>query len=315
MSLQPLDIWTWMISLMVVITCMIIWRLGGNSWLSIWYIPFFLWSFYHGNAIRFATKKKFLVALLQLLVIVSLYNSIVYQATFTSDMISVEQLRLTSFDDLLDSNYKIFISIQAEPFVVKFTKYQAAFEQNRIILQKGKQLESVIHEGIAMFVGCEKAKYFAATSDQQSYVIEEHLFKHYNEFHVSFLNRYLKRWQLLMDWCFEAGLLNFWKSLSAKGKLFHPDEVNRNNIIGFDEIFMACRQLIFGSLIAAFALICEIFWKEFLEPLIKRLRSTRRVGGLKMNRLNIEKVYKAKQDKIQKTKVRRIQVRPIETTL
>lgn len=155
---------------------------------------------------------------------------------------------------------------------------------------------------------CDVASLIASNSSSKFYVINSKLFSHYVRLHVSFLNKFLSRWQLLMDWCFEGGLHQAWDTFENDEKYFKEDEEKVEDILGFDDFISAVRLSFPGLILAGIVLILEVFWHDFVKQFYKRWKE--KLRNLRLGRDENGKLRVRRWKKIQR--VRRIQVRPIE---
>jgi hypothetical protein len=253
---------------------MIVWRLASKN-TSVWYIPFFFWAFYHGQSVNFATDKKIMIMVLQLLILVTFILGNAFQGLITSFMIEkIEAPRLSSVDELLESDYKLLVGNHFEMLMQGNLMYQRAVLDGRVnnsgsemVYLNFTQLHS---ENYAIMVFCEIAKYYIDKGDASNfYVINENLFARYDQLQTIFLSKFLKRWQLLMDWSFEAGLHQAWEKMESDEKVLK--EVDEEmEILWLTDIAIVFYTLIIGCVIGGFALLCEIFYHNFLQPFLRR---------------------------------------------
>jgi hypothetical protein len=241
---------------------MILWRFASST--SSWFIPFFFWSFALGQGIDFRTKKKGLVILLQILVFMLLILGNAYQGVITSFMIEPDHTDLLkSFDELLQSKHTIFVGPQRDKILQDYPAYRVASAKGKIFVPgenfQKVNLTEMFENNTAQLVNCELAYHSIENGfDSMFYVINEELFPSYVYFPVVALNIYLKRWQLIMDWCFEAGLHEAWKKFEKNETSLMEVKENLSQVLKFGDIFVIFYALLLGLALGFVSLLCEI---------------------------------------------------------
>lgn len=263
--------------------------------------------------------------LLQILVFMLFILGNAYQGAITSFMIApTEPPKLKSLDEVFESSQKILLSDLIDMLLNESEKYQNALKHG-IVNNTGSKykiidLHQMYEENIAIILECNRAKYHLENGlESKFYIVEEKLFPYYVRLEVIYLSRFLKQWQLLMDWSFEAGLTKHWKNLVemsyAKNK---PSELN---ILKFDQLFVIFDVIVFLFVVSIATFCCELFWGNIVMPYLRvrkdknenlnLMEIQRRKFEFLRKKTNGKKLKKLKKSKAEKLKVRRIQVKPI----
>lgn len=301
--LQPFDLAIWLTLLFTVIVCMVVWRLSEPT-TSCWYIPFFFWTFYLGQSVEFSTKRKALVVLLQILVFMIFVFGNAYQGLITSFMISQpEPSRMKTFDEVLGSDYKVLVGKAFHERMKSNNLYNSAFDQGRIVIDNGLTFFDFANPSAdyAVALPCDLAHYLVTTGLAPNfYVMIEKICPYYVQLQTVYLSKFLKQWQLIMDWSFEAGLPTAWERFIAdQSTTKSVVEEERDDILKLGDISVGFYALLIGCLLGCISLICEIFWNGFVEPYSQRRKFLRENQG-------------ARKGTRKKLRVRRIQVRPAQ---
>lgn len=296
---------------------MILWRLGGHS-TSCWYIPFFFWAFAFGQSIRFATNRKIFVILLQILVFVLSCYSNVFQGFITSVMITQEKSqRMTTFDELLESNLKILVEKEIFDTLRDNFEFQVAMKHGRILTFPESAKNPIKPGNFAAVIDCEMTNFWSSGLNPKYYMINVKFLSHFPQLHVSYLNKYLRRWQLTMDKCFEAGLPKAWDDFEGYIKIPLESDNTHKDVSNLEDVLSGFYALIIGWILAFLALICEIFYNDCLMPCIERWKmwktgklvgKNRKIDKLRKKNLKHSKLRKVRMKR--KVKVRFIQVKP-----
>lgn len=216
-------------------------------------------------------------------------------------MISEDKpVRIKTLDELLDSDLKILEGPNI--FDIESKKYKSAIEKRKFVnSSNGFVSFGNIQDTAAIILQCSQVNYFIDFYNLTSkfYIMKSQFNYHYTHMRASRLNKFLTRWQLIMDFCFEAGLPQIWETFERVEKYFKKIPEEREEILGFNDIFIAFYAGIFGCIFGAFALVCEIFWHDFVKEIYKR-------GKLRLKELKFGRRRKVRR------KVKRIQVRPID---
>lgn len=234
----------------------------------------------------------------------------------------VNQKLLKSIDELFESdNYKIqyfedFNFVQEDN-----PKFLKAFEEERVISfeilsEDDEEWTSIYIEN--KFASMQSCKHFKNLIEHQGdgkswrglYQIQEVALTERQNLFTAPFHPLLDKFQKLMDLSFEAGLPIAWER-------FHYEFLNSYNrsenfqrnveddqMLDFFEIAPFFLILIFGFLIALLALLCEVFYHDFLLKLPKNyLRMKYQNYVLRVQRKNVKRKF------MTRVKVKRIQVK------
>lgn len=285
--------------------CTILWRVGESS-SSCWYIPFFFWAFYHGQSINFAAKRKVFVILLQILVFMLFILGNAYQGLITSFMtVQREPYKMKSFDEVLQSDYKILVGNNFHKRMKSNYLYNIANTQNRVKIDDDdlsqNDRNNLRYETHAQVYPCEIANFFTSSGAVLGfYVINENFMPYFVQLQMAYLSKFLKQWQLIMDWSFEGGLTQAWDKFMAPIKTFQQQEL-RDDILRLGDISVIFYVLIFGCIFGFISLFCEIFWHDCFEPYLRRRKE--------MKKIKFERKLRRR-----KMRVRKIKVHPCEVS-
>jgi hypothetical protein len=184
----------------------------------------------------------------------------------------LEEKLLNTFDELLDSDYKIKFDDPIHTDYQNNPKYQKAFLANRIIpfdLSLDRTSSQCVANNMAWSQPCKYSKHIIDQfGDGKSYnglyqipevnnIMRENLF-------VAPFHPYLGEFQRIMDWSFEAGLPVAWEQFYVQvfNKFEAPENrkslPEENLVLYFSEISPFFLILVFGFLIALFVFLCEI---------------------------------------------------------
>lgn len=189
-----------------------------------------------------------------LFILGSAYQGLIISLIIAQD----EPQNLKSFDDVLDNGLSIATGTHFHNLMYENKKYQEAFRNGRVKIAEIFMFNELYKEHVAYIAECDDAKY--KTENELRfffYMIDEKMFSYYSRLQVVYLHKYLRRWQLLMDFSFEAGLPQAWKKFEQRNQ--SPRRASEKANFKLDNIFYAA---IVGFLVSPFALMCEIFWHD-----------------------------------------------------
>lgn len=205
-----------------------------------------------------------------------------YQGLITSFMIAQPDLsRLTSFDEVLESGYKVLVADNFHDRMMSYSLYKQAFRSNQVIVSNMNStfLRLNYHDfyvkNWAVVLECELANHLHSSGlTPDFYLINENFMPHYIQLQFIYLSKFLARWQLIMDWSFEAGLTQAWQKFTSILKLAKVIEPNFDekpeDILELANILPIFYALIIGCAFGGLVLACEIFNHEFLQPYLLR---------------------------------------------
>jgi hypothetical protein len=226
-------------------------------------------------------------------------------------MMQEKSHKLSTLNELLDSSLKIFVDRDAEEIMKENLKFQKAIKQGRILFTSDQQKFGLMN--LSGIIDCEIASHVTSGPNPSHYMIKQTIMSYYTELHVAYLNKYLRRWQQIMDRCFEAGLPQMWDTFEGNSKITVEYGNIPYEILSIQNIVFASLVLVVGWVCASMAIICEVFIHDFVEPAIRRWKMKKRdqkLGKINFKRLRREKIKKSRSKKV---KARFIQVRQAET--
>lgn len=196
----------------------------------------------------------------------------------------IQQKLLKSINELFDSEVKIEFFRDFNNLQKENPKYQKAFAQGRVItLETSFEDDSVwtseyIKNNFASLQPCEHFKNLIkhqidGKSWRGLYLIPEVAYTEVENFFTAPFHPYIEKFQELMDRSLEAGLPIAWEQFHYEfiNKLYPPEitvkEIKQTKILNFDTIAPFFSILVFGFSIALFALLCEVFYHDFLAEL------------------------------------------------
>lgn len=181
-----------------------------------------------------------------------------------------------TIDELLESDYKIFVSKLFSVLMKNSSQFQGALKDGRLIIRDQYKSGDLLNLKSSMLCPCELTSFFiqrdfSSHNNLKFYVLPERFMKTYLELDVGFLNPLLGKLQRMMDLSFDVGLTQAWQNfheafvrLHLQSKGFSLKSIkNPREILHFSEILPIFAILFIGNGIAFFALLCEIFYKDF----------------------------------------------------
>lgn len=220
----------------------------------------------------------------------------------------IRQDQLRSFDEVLDSNLKIFSGNGLDEIYRTNPKYQKAKQDLRVLdLPYYKNWPAkVIEMNLAHTQPCKIMKnrienWGDGKSWEGLYLIPEKFMTTPEDLYVRPYHRFLGEFQKFMDLFFEAGLPKLWeqeffKNFNQGIKRIEKDKEKK--FLDFEAIGPFFLILIVGFAAAFFTLLFEIFCHDFVSQLSKEF----------LNR-KFEKFLRKKR-KGAKVRVRKVQVKP-----
>jgi hypothetical protein len=255
--------------------------------------------------------------LLQTLIFALFILGNAYQGVITSFMIAQEEpSKVKSFEEFLEGNQKVLLGGRIDMLMRDNEKYQRALRSG-IVNNTGSQYYSITFDELysenqAIITTCDQAEFNIYRGIAKNfYIVEEKLFPYFIRLQTIFLSRYLKQWQLLMDWSFEAGLTQAWEQFMNIILYFRKEPI-KLQVLKFDEIFVVFNVMITCFCFAGFAFCCEIFWHNIGGPYLEwRKHKNDNLSIREVQRRRFKFLKRKPKTQMRKLKVRRIQVQPI----
>jgi hypothetical protein len=242
-----------------------------------------------------------------------------YQGLITSFMIFGDKpVKFNSIDELFASDYKISATAIAYKYLILHVNLLNRIQKITNTRFGQANLTDLYTDQTAVIISCDVVKSVKRFDDvaDNFYIMDQKIFPYYAQLHVGHMSKFLKKWQLLMDWSFEAGLPKIWEIFLRELRTVQkstPDDENPPDWLELDDIDVAFYALLVGILMGALALVCEIFWHDCVDGYLRR----RRAIIARRNEKSLKEIQERKFRFLRKrrVKVRRIQVQPVETAM
>lgn len=295
---MPFDKSIWMGILISLVAAGFIWRLfksfGASD--SHWRFLFSLYGIFLFQGVKMNKNHLVLIILLQIFLFVFFILGNLHQGIVTS--FKIQQLdvkKFKTFEEMLESDYKIAVNQQIDRLYRDTEKYQAAILQNRIFKAEDHKI-ATFHEKFAMTHACEMIDFrrqFSSLNGESigdKYLVQQRIFIRLVDAEAGIFNPYILRFQELMDWSFESGLPKAWSQmfdLKLRENLNHTRtfEIENSDDLTFSDIAPMFVILVIGSISALLVLLFEIFYHDFVSELtwdyflvkFKKMRSFRKI--------------------------------------
>lgn len=299
--LKPFDWLIWMLLILTVATIVCVWKLFGRQGVvdSHWLVGFSVTVAFIGQGAVLSNRNRVILKILfQLTILMIFVLSTIYESIITSFMIHpMEQHRLRTFNQILDSNYEIMTDA-AFMDAVKDSKEFIAIKSRIKVPETYENYETEIKRQHYVYVRkCDSVEFKfdeKSKSDKKGesdfyYLLPERILKFYVRLEASFLNPFITRLQYYMDLSFEAGLPQIWTIFSEQGVLnssnleFSVDP----KILKLKDLAQVFYILLFGCSVTTLLLLMEIFFCNVLRNL-KHAHLLRQLRN-KINQLAIRK--------------------------
>lgn len=268
---QPFNwkIWTALFSSIAVFA--VIWRLFKNFGAidSVWRVLAGISATFVGQSLEFRNNRRILTILLQIFIILAMFLGSLYQGELTAFMMeSFEEEKLENFEELYESDLNLLTSPYFLKVMQNFENYETIKDR---INGSGKRLndqnfQELAENNYALIMPCSLAENILKKFELNDifYLLDDQIFKYFVQLEASFLNPYINRLQLIMDWCFEGGLHKAWNSFMGTSviKPELPEIRKFLNLGDFNQIFIIFGILLF---IATLVFVGEIFYHKFGE--------------------------------------------------
>jgi len=328
--IKPFDRFVWLLLGLTVLACLVTWRLFYNRGTSdsFWLLMFGMFAMFVGQGVQFRrTNRVVLIILLQLIVSVIFVLSNGYQGAITSFMIQPEsENRMKTVKELLDSDIRITSSPSFENLIQdseEFQKIQSKLDVTHTVITS-QAINNLTKHKSTLIMKCDMAEYILTLYETLSsyYMLPEKILLYIEQLEASFLNPFIERFQLLMDWSFEVGLPQAWKLYDENRGILKVDENVESDILQLKDLFQVFHTLLIGYTLASLLFLAEICFHDCIVRLnlnfyASKLRNyINQLGQIKQNKPKVRKQRQAKKirrtkQKADKPKVRRIVVAPI----
>lgn len=250
------------------------WRLFKNRETtdSSWKALFGILAYFLGQSISFRKNHLVLLILLQIFIFMTMILSSLYTGELTAIMIeSAEELKLHNFDELFESDFKFMVDEYFDHRMQKYEGY-AKIKHRVIALIRGKEPfdpRKSADERIALILYCDFARKSLKSGENSKfyYLLDQQILKDFVQLDARFINPYVERLQLYMDWSFETGLPQAWKMFLKENIIKEVNEVKERQFLELDDMGQVFLILFIGLLSAVIVLLMEILYHKFGENL------------------------------------------------
>jgi hypothetical protein len=309
--IEPFDVTTWICLIITIITILVVWRLFKNYGArdTPENILFQHFAQFVGQGVNFHPEnRRILVIMTQITIFMLFVLSNSYSGCMTSFMVEklADTMEIKTFNELFDSNRKIFVSGIFHRKASNDLKYEKALESGRIeVMQVKYFLSDLMHENyskVAIEFECDFAKKVLKFMPTH-YLLPDKIFVHYKALEGGILNPFIDRMQKYMDLSYEAGLNEHWQVLfseyESEFRIKDVGKASNNEMLTFDDISPLFMILPIGFSIALIVLLIEVIYH-------KRTRDLRWKQSLKLVHpgVVIEKWRKSKKMRLNKEKLR-----------
>jgi hypothetical protein len=273
--IKPLDSFTWVSFVLTLTASVAVWKWfqsrGADD--SHWFLLYGIFVMFIGQGINFSRyNRRILAILLQLLVLMTFILSEGYQGIITSFMIeSFTEPRLKSFKELFRSNFEIVMGDHFSTLMQENEDFKFAKSENRVRVFRGGVYFSYEQNFMRAIINeCDELDRVmrVKSKDIELYIINDMMFPSYVELDTGYMNFFLKTFQTLMDYSFEAGLSHAWDlfegTVVAKEKA-KSRETHETEILTFNDLLIVFYILPIGFLIAFSIFLGEIFFADFIN--------------------------------------------------
>lgn len=281
--IEPFDWKIWLAFFVSLTAAAMIWRLfkkhrAEDSALR---LVFGILAFFLGQSVAFRNNHRILMTVLQIFIFAMLILGCLYQGQITSSMIDPNVVKkITTFDELFDSDLNLIVDQHFDFKMRESEGYLRAKSRANVSghLRANFTIDiSEIHA--TMVMPCYLAEYYMLKSkvSQKYYLLDDRILSHYNFLLASYMNPFLERLQLLMDWSFEAGLPYAWNLFATelKTKFERAKQREYLELEDFSEVFCI---LAIGLTASTIVFFMEIFVHWHHQKQLSRVRKIYIIG-------------------------------------
>jgi hypothetical protein len=230
--------------------------------------------------------------------------------------------------ELLESDMRIVSSDNFANLVQNseyFHKIQSKLDVTFLVMDN-KVLSNLTRHNVALIMKCDLAEHSMTKYESLSnyYMLPEKILKHIEQLEASYLNPFIERFQHFMDLSFEAGLPQAWKLYDANRVKLEVHEHIESDILQFKDLFQVFHTLFIGYSLASLLFLGEICFHDCISRLnfefytIKLRKYINQLGEIKQDRPRAHTLRKSKnlrkktkRQRVDRPKVRRIEVEPV----
>lgn len=285
---MPFDTFSWILMALTTFISGTLWRLlnrGSENSTSLTYFVLGVIANFLGQSIPFARNRRIQMILLQLCILMTFIMGNAYQSLIIATMSwSRDGIRLTTFDELFESNYNFSI----EDNFLSILNSSKDFSVNTY--EKPKfNWQDLAADNVVVALSCDKVMTFFYSYDRKPYV-HDHYYKLPDEtmklletLSVPKHSPFFKRFQRYYDRFYESGIRSVIKKsirFKKRAQLVRDKNfyANEDYLLKFDDVHGVFYILAFGLLVAFLSFLCEIFQFAFLGKLkLKKKKKSKRV--------------------------------------
>ncbi|CAO1357776.1 unnamed protein product [Diamesa tonsa] len=284
--LTPFDSLTWIMFIVSIVTCAIIWRIfnlmrNGNQ-NSAGYFVFSIIAHFFSQSIPFRNNRTMQKIILQVCIFMTFILSNAFQSTIIS-LVSVPRngTMYNSFNEMFNANdlhylvdsifFKTFqSSIENKSFVKKMKVIDKRLSQMNFQQKASENTAFILRCDLVDYLIYAKKDHFNQNIDDFYYLLPDQINSFYESFLTSFLSPYYNKFQTYNTKVFESGIRQYWKRLNKTTNSQIDSHIdsgfmssqNQENLIKLKDLRGVCILLAIGLLTSGFILIIEIFWKD-----------------------------------------------------
>lgn len=280
--IKPYDSFTWILFIFTILTSFVVLWLFRNHGAvdSPFFLAFGICVTFIGQCLDFSRKNRLVLSILIQLIIVMIWVlSTAYEGVITSFMIQpIDDNRLKTFDDLVNSKYKIITSDGVAEKMRLSEAYQLLKPRlNTSGPQLGDHFRVEIQRARFVFImNCDEMEILMPSTipktnikvSQLYYMLPQKFYPNYIKLSASYLNPYLERLQYYMDLSFQAGLPYIWDVYASLANPFKKMSIEDSDTFGYlklEDLKQVFSILLIGYALSSGLLVFEIFCHDILQ--------------------------------------------------
>lgn len=207
--------------------------------------------------------------------------------------------KINSFHELFSAENSFKVGNQAHENMNGVPEYQKAFNSGQVSIVRGT---IIVHSNLIQIYRCQSLERFLQKSTNKSYyMFHERLVSSKVLHEMGHYNPYTEYFQTLITRAYSAGLHKAWENfymLETTNITDTKEPSRRSSLLNFEDMIMVMLVLPYGLIGAAVIFLMEIFYHETIA---------------RISWQDLMRKWAWNEKKI-KTRIRRIQVRPINDT-
>lgn len=308
--LTPYDVSSWILLVLSVTFCAIVWRVSKQSPSrsdSTCRFVFGIIANFLGNSIPFGNNRRMQVVILQLCILMTFIMGNAYQSLLISSMSSSRDgIRFKTFEEMFNSDLKFKVDGIFRRILVNSGEFPSVTARMEIASSGNGSLDfkKWAESNYASIARCDNIEHQMNYEtwlrlDENYYLLPDKMTKFYEKFWLGQLSPFYENLQRNFDYAFESGIRQYWKKYLEPKKLAELNREasyieNEEYLLKMIDVYGIFYILIVGYVISIFALLAEIMWHDCFTEYFKKL------------------IFRSKKIKKRKMFVRRTQVRPFD---